>query len=188
MRRQVLLSSGMHGLILALLLGGRIAPLTEPDEPASIEVIFGTGTAPATAPTMPSAAANATDSPASETGTEAHPAAPLAAPAMPSAPEPGLRPERPDPTMIPARDKAGNRGPAYPQIAWQRHQQGTVMLRLYIGTDGSVTRVETLRSSGVAALDDAAIAALSEWHFLPAQRAGQPVASYRDQPVSFIIP
>jgi protein TonB len=107
--------------------------------------------------------------------------------AQSGAPDPGLRPERPDPTLIEAQGVASNRGPDYPQSAWQLRQQGTVVLRLYIGTDGAVVRVETRRSSGVPALDAAAIAALSAWRFLPAEQAGQPVPSYRDQPVSFVL-
>jgi protein TonB len=89
--------------------------------------------------------------------------------------------------MLPARDRVGNRGPAYPAGARLRREQGTVLLRLYIGADGAVERVATLRSSGVPALDEAAAAALARWRFLPAQSGGQPVASTRDQPVSFVL-
>jgi len=188
MRRQLLLSSGLHALALAPLLALPLSPLAEPDQPASIEVLFGAGL---NAPSPPRPLASTTEGTDTALG-EAGPATPAPAPALaplaaPAEPEPGLRPERPDPTTIPARDRDGNRGPAYPRIAWRLHEQGTVVLRLYIAADGRVSRIETLTSSGVAALDEAAIAALSAWRFVPAERDGQPVASYRDQPVSFVL-
>ena len=177
MQRKLLLSCGLHALAVAALLGWRPPAWPQAEAPARIEVVFGTaGATPAHAalPVPPP------DLPGSV-------AASKPAPAQSGAPDPGLRPERPDPTLIQAQGVANNRGPEYPPSAWLLRQQGTVVLRLYIGTDGTVSRVETRRSSGVAALDAAAIAALSAWRFLPAQRAGQPVASYRDQPVSFVL-
>jgi protein TonB len=176
MQRALLVSAGLHVLALAALLGLRLPALPDAPQPARIEVLFG-DTFP-----VPSAPTQAIPRPA-QPGADAAPAAP----ASPAANEPGLRVERPDPTMIAARDVAGNRGPAYPRAALLHHEQGTVLLRLFIDAEGSVTRVETLQSSGVAALDAAAVAALSRWRFLPAERAGQPVASYRDQPVSFVL-
>jgi protein TonB len=180
MRRKLLLSSGLHALAVAALMGMWAPDWPRAGAPARIEVVFGTAGAapphaasPAPLPRLPDKAGP---------GTATEPA-----PAQSGAPDPGLRPERPDPTLIEARGVASNRGPEYPASAWQLRQQGTVLLRLYIGADGTVIRVETRRSSGVAALDAAAIAALSAWRFLPAEQAGQPVASYRDQPVSFVL-
>lgn len=186
MRRALLHSSGLHVLALAGLLAVRLPAWRDADQPAEIEVLFGTGDAapPAPAPDAPARAQPAPDSGALPPAGSGLRPAPATAPA---ASEPGLRPERPDPTMLPARDVAGNRGPAYPRSAWLRREQGTVLLRLFIDMAGTVSRVQTLRSSGVAALDAAAVAALSSWRFLPAERAGQPVASYRDQPVSFVL-
>jgi protein TonB len=197
MQRVFLVSLGLHALALASLLALRATPPAEPDEPARIEVIFGVSGA---APPAPAAViapapqvASGTTTPPPPDGADGAPeevlapAAPPAAAARPAAPDPGLRVDQPDPLMIPARDAFGNHAPDYPEAARRLRQQGTVLLRLHIGTDGAVTRIETLASSGVAALDEAARAALAGWHFLPARRAGQPVASYRDQPVSFVL-
>jgi protein TonB len=180
MRRALLLSSGLHALAVATTLGLRWPTLPEPAEPARIEVVFGTGADAVPAP--PVAAVARRDPADGATETVTFPISP-----RPAATEPGIRPERPDPTMLLARDAAGNRGPDYPPTAWQQREQGTVLLRLYIGADGTVARVDIRKSSGVAALDAAAVTALSAWRFLPAERAGQPIASYRDQPVSFVL-
>ena len=99
----------------------------------------------------------------------------------------GVRVERPDPTMIPARDDAGNHAPPYPDTARAAHIGGTVLIRLHISETGAVTWVEKLQSSGDASLDAAAELTLAHWHFLPAQQDGLPVPSYRDQPVIFAI-
>jgi protein TonB len=184
MQRVLLLSSGLHALALAAMFGLRAPALPDPEQPARIEMVFGPAAAPTPAawpvldPPLP-------DPPAPGPGPMASPT--QAPPATSPTTDPGVRPERPDPTLIPAQGVASNRGPDYPPSAWQQRQQGTVLLRLHIGADGAVIRVETRRSSGVPALDAAAIAALSVWRFLPAERAGQPVASYRDQPVSFVL-
>ena len=188
MRRVLLVSVGLHGVALAAALLLRASLPPEPDEPPRIKVVFGSGfVSPA------AAAASAAEKPAPPPQQAA--GASLQARAMPApvepvrlaAPEPGLRVERPDPLMIPAQDADGNRGPDYPDAARRNHLQGVVLLRLHIGTDGTVTRVETLHSSGSAILDAAATAALARWHFLPAEQDGQPVVSYRDQPVEFLL-
>jgi protein TonB len=183
MQRVLLLSSALHALALVAVIGLRAPAPKQPEDPARIELVFGPAAPPGPAawpvldPPLP-------DPPAPD-GTAT--AAPQPPPAASGTADAGVRVERPDPTLIPAHEVASNRGPQYPPSAWQLRQQGTVLLRLHIGADGAVIRVETLRSSGVASLDEAAIAALSVWRFLPAERAGQPVASYRDQPVSFVL-
>jgi protein TonB len=197
MQRVLLVSVGLHVLALAGLLTVRPSPPAEPDEPARIEVVFGTsGIAPpapaaAPAPTLPVSAPKdvprASDSGEGTPETAAAQPAPAAATARAAAPDPGLRVDQPDRLMIPARDALGNHAPDYPEQAQRLRQQGTVLLRLHIGSDGAVVRIETLRSSGVAALDEAARAALTQWRFLPAEAAGQPVPSYRDQPVNFVL-
>jgi protein TonB len=182
MRRVLLASLLLHaGLFAGLLLMPRpLPPIAE--EPARMEVIFGANGATPT----PQAPPPPPPPPVQTVGTGPAPPPPAAMPVAASA-DPGLRVDQPDPSLIPARDDPGNRAPEFPQGAWQRHEQGTVLLRLHISPDGTVARVEQLASSGYPALDDAAAASLAHWHFLPARQHGQPVASYRDQPVRFVI-
>jgi periplasmic protein TonB len=196
MRRLVCVYALIHAAAASLLLLLHWTPAPPPVEPARIEVLFGnSGTPPVPAPA--SAAAPSRPSPEMRPAvtdvSAVAPAPTLAAAGSASsmsvgaADTPGLRVERPDPTMIAAEDDPGNRGPAYPAEALPDRAQGTVVLRLHIDAQGQVVQVERIQSSGSPALDAAAEAALARWHFRPARRDGVPVPSYRDQPVEFVM-
>jgi protein TonB len=58
--------------------------------------------------------------------------------------------------------------------------QGVVVLRVMIATDGRAAQVVVARSSGSTRLDQAAIAAIRQWRFIPAQQGGQPVSQWYD--------
>lgn len=88
-----------------------------------------------------------------------------------------------DPTIPPSF--AGNRPPNYPALAQQRGWEGTVLLRLTIGANGSVTDVEIARSSGYDLLDAEAVAAVRTWRGTPARRGGRPVTTQELLPVWF---
>ena len=76
--------------------------------------------------------------------------------------------------------------PLYPLEARQKHIEGTVTLRLFIGTDGRVANVREL--DGPGPLVPAAVAAAREWRFIPALLNGQPIASELDTSVEFRLP
>jgi TonB family protein len=61
--------------------------------------------------------------------------------------------------------------PEYPAAAKERHLTGSGAFALHIRLDGTVERVETLKSIGHRSLDHAAITAFREWRFRP-HRAG----------------
>jgi protein TonB len=67
-----------------------------------------------------------------------------------------------------------NMPPVYPLDAARRGEQGTVTLRLTIGTDGGVLTAEVAKSSGSPRLDRAALTRIETWHFKPAMRDGKP--------------
>jgi protein TonB len=75
-----------------------------------------------------------------------------------------------------ALDTVRNRRPAYPEASRRRGQEGTVRLELSVDANGRVVDVRVTESSGFGALDAAAVEALREWRFRPAQRGGMPVA------------
>lgn len=71
------------------------------------------------------------------------------------------------------RQRASNRPPSYPTEAWRDNKQhGRVMIRALIADDGHVAKALIETSCGAAILDDAALAAVLEWHFTPARRGG----------------
>ena len=78
--------------------------------------------------------------------------------------------------------------PAYPAELACADLGGRVLLRLSIGPDGRPAKVETLESSGQPALDASAVEAVQGWTFQAATRAGQPVASQINVPMTFTPP
>lgn len=80
---------------------------------------------------------------------------------------------------------AGNRPPVYPRSARINGYEGTVILRVLVGTDGDVRRIEVLRTSGHDILDRAAIEAVYAWRFRAATVGPAAVEAWLDLPVEF---
>ncbi|MFC3711835.1 energy transducer TonB [Sphingoaurantiacus capsulatus] len=102
---------------------------------------------------------------------------------------PLVDPAPPAPVMVLARlDSrfAARFQPPYPASSERAEEEGVVMVRVRIGTDGRVLAAELKASSGHARLDEAAVAhARRAWRFTPATRDGVPVESWREVPVRF---
>ncbi|HLX85144.1 MAG TPA: energy transducer TonB [Terriglobales bacterium] len=65
--------------------------------------------------------------------------------------------------------------PEYTDRALKERQQGTVVLKLVVGSDGLPRDVRVYRSLS-ADLDESAINAVKKWKFAPAMKDGKPVA------------
>jgi protein TonB len=75
--------------------------------------------------------------------------------------------------------------PQYPQEAFVKKIEGTVLLEILIDNSGRVRKARVLRS--IPALDAAAIATVLQWQFAPAVKRGRPVATIAQAPVGFRI-
>ena len=75
--------------------------------------------------------------------------------------------------------------PAYPSSALKAKIEGTVVLNLSIDAKGKVTDAKITRSSGVAALDEAALRGVRKWKFTPAKRGGVATPSIVRAPIAF---
>lgn len=77
--------------------------------------------------------------------------------------------------------------PVYPSAARKAGQEGTVLLRIEILTNGRTGAISVARSTGYAALDEAAIEAVTNWQFIPAKdlATGRAVPCTTTLPVSF---
>jgi TonB family protein len=75
----------------------------------------------------------------------------------------------------------------YPPSALAERQHGDVVLGVTVDTDGHVSKVEVLQSGGDA-FDEAAVIAVRQWTFRPAERAGTAVASRIRVPFHFAPP
>jgi protein TonB len=72
----------------------------------------------------------------------------------------------------------------YPPGAVRLNQEGTTLVMIHVATDGSVSSVQVLDSSGHDSLDDASIRCISaRWHFKPAMENGVPVEGTKEMKV-----
>jgi TonB family protein len=73
--------------------------------------------------------------------------------------------------------------PEYPDLARKRGIEGTVLLQVLVGLDGSVKEVKVMR--GIEGLDQAAIEAVKKWRFQPAHSKGEPIECWVAAPIWF---
>ena len=80
-----------------------------------------------------------------------------------------------------------NAAPDYPAQALAARQEGRVVLRVLVLEDGTVGELSVHRTSGNAALDEAAMSAVQHWQFEPARDGGRAVRHEIGVPISFDI-
>ena len=85
------------------------------------------------------------------------------------------------------RPLAGNGQPEYPPDAFDRRQEGTVVLHILVSETGIAEKVAVAKSSGVKSLDDSALKAVRVWKFQPAMRNGKPTALLVRKTINFRI-
>jgi protein TonB len=73
----------------------------------------------------------------------------------------------------------------YPPEAARRHQQGVVVLMLYISGGGTIDKIEIVKSSGYPLLDAAAIKEMKQSRFEPAMDGAIPVRSRAHASVTY---
>jgi len=66
-------------------------------------------------------------------------------------------------------------------------EQGTVLVRVFISTEGRAEKAEIRTSSGYVRLDEAALETVQRWRFVPGKRAGQPEAMWFNVPIRFVL-
>ncbi len=78
--------------------------------------------------------------------------------------------------------------PPYPRDALRAGAQGTVLLKVLVGTDGSPLEVAVERSSGNRSLDREAVRQVRQhWRFQPAMHDGRVVRAYGMVPIVFSL-
>lgn len=77
--------------------------------------------------------------------------------------------------------------PSYPPAAREAQRAGLALLRVSVDAAGAVVRVALARSSGSRDLDNAALATVRTWKFVPAYLDGNSVAAEVEVPVRFIL-
>jgi protein TonB len=77
--------------------------------------------------------------------------------------------------------------PTYPKLSARLGEQGKTILLVELDELGRVINVAIKKKSGVARLDEAAIAAVKTWRCNPAKRNGVAVRAVALQPFNFIL-
>ncbi len=109
---------------------------------------------------------------------------PTAAPAPPAP-----APAKPAP-LTPASANAAylkNPAPDYPQLAQRRGWEGRVTLRVEVLPSGSPGQVQVQTSSGRQVLDEAALAAVKRWRFVPAKQGEVAQVGWVSVPIDFTL-
>jgi protein TonB len=75
--------------------------------------------------------------------------------------------------------------PSYPALARQAGIEGTVLLRVVVGTDGKVESASVIQSDVTPAMEKAAIAAARRFVFKPAKQRTVPVRASMAVPIRF---
>ncbi len=78
-----------------------------------------------------------------------------------------------------------NPRPAYPPLSRRLGEEGRVLLRVRVSTEGQPVAVDLEKSSNFERLDDAARAAVSRWRFIPARRGNEAVEGAVIVPIVF---
>ncbi|WP_412472980.1 energy transducer TonB, partial [Burkholderia stabilis] len=109
-----------------------------------------------------------------------------AAPAVPT-PAPAAAPAAPVRETAPIGDAAYLRNPApdYPAFAQDQGWEGRVVLRVHVLANGTPDSVDVRTSSGRRMLDNAAVAAVKRWTFVPAKRGDEAVDGWVNVPIDF---
>ena len=80
-----------------------------------------------------------------------------------------------------------NPPPDYPESAIDRGQEGVVLLRVQVSPLGKAVTVQIHKSSGVNALDAAALRTVRNWSFVPAKRGNEAISGQVIVPVDFSL-
>jgi protein TonB len=78
-----------------------------------------------------------------------------------------------------------NPRPDYPNLSRRLGEQGKVLLRVRVGSDGQALAVNVEKSSEFSRLDDAALRVVGRWRFIPARRGNEAIETSVIVPIVF---
>jgi protein TonB len=170
-------------------------PQPQPVQPAPAPVRRVAPPTPAPAP-KPVAAPEPSPAPPAVTATsEPQPAPPPISAPVTAAPAPAIT-AAPAPAPAPApkvelpttdADYLHNPPPVYPRLSFRLGEEGLVVVRVLIGTDGRAQDAQIAKSSGFSRLDQAAEATARGWRYVPGKRGGVPEPMWVNVPIRWEI-
>lgn len=202
-------------ILIAASLISEVAPAPAPTPPAAPPVAQPRKAAPAPTPPQPApaqpqpvarpattpapaalpAATQAEPSPNAPTATLAQPSPATPASAAVAADTPQATPASTAPAPAPAKVELPNASasylnnpkPPYPALSKRLGEEGKVVVRAWIDTNGRATQAEIKTSSGYDRLDQTALQTVLNWRYIPGQRAGVPEAMWFNIPLNFVL-
>ncbi len=159
--------------------------------PTALQVKKNINKAPTVAAPLPAAINDPTPAPNAPTGTTTPQLAPapIAAPVA-AAPAPAPAPAPATLALqLPSSDAdyLQNPRPPYPSISRRLNEQGKTTVRVLIGSDGLPQRAEIAKSSGFARLDEAAMATVMRWRYVPGKRGGVAETMWFNVPINWVL-
>ena len=159
----------------------KVTPVPKPPEPVKQEL---TKPKPTTqvAPTL-LAVPDAVTTPNAPSVQPIAPPAPYA----PTVPVAAVTTPAPAKITLPSSDAdyLSNPKPTYPAMSKRLGEQGKVVVKVLIGADGLPQKSELRQSSGFDRLDDAALATVMKWRYVPGKRDGIAEAMWFNVPITF---
>lgn len=80
-----------------------------------------------------------------------------------------------------------NPQPDYPALSRRMGEEGRVLMKVLVASDGSAKTVDVEESSGSERLDKAAVNAVKKWRFIPARKNNQPMDAFVLVPMKFSL-
>ena len=167
-------------------------PITRP-KPASPTQVVTTPTAAIPAQPLMSRPLHpeASMPPPAQSTTVQPPPAPLqGAPASATSAPAAVTAPRSVPAMVLPSSQADylhNPAPEYPMMSRRLREQGTVVVRVLIDTEGRAQEAEVKTSSHFDRLDRTALETVRQWRYVPGQRHGVPTAMWVEVPIQFVL-
>ena len=78
-----------------------------------------------------------------------------------------------------------NPAPLYPHIAKRRGWEGKVLIKVFVESDGTPSKIEVQDSSGYKILDDSAMKTVYTWRFEPARSKAGDISTWVVIPIHF---
>jgi protein TonB len=95
----------------------------------------------------------------------------------------------PEPVVLPSSnaDYLNNPTPAYPRMSRRLGEEGTVVVKVLINTEGRAEKAEIRTSSGYRRLDETALETVLRWRYVPGKRNGVAEAMWFNVPIRFVL-
>jgi protein TonB len=84
-------------------------------------------------------------------------------------------------------DYLNNPRPPYPALSKRMGEQGKVVVRVFIETNGTASKAEVRTSSGFDRLDQTAVQTVLRWRYVPGKRNGVAEAMWFNIPINFVL-